>query len=167
MIGPTFGYPYSIAMVPMISHGVLHFTDLKYFVMQSVTVLSLIALGAGIGRLPIGFLADWIEIHWIAVAIMSGLFFATIEFWAVSSMTLLTTSALVFGFCVGAGIVLVTTLIGNYYGSAAFARVTDVMNIYGALIATVVPLMAKIFATSITATTVCSSLFWPSKPSPL
>ena len=120
-------FVFALTLALIISHGVLHITDLGYTRMQAAYALGFVALAAGIGRIPIGFIADLIEPRWIAVVLSLCTFFSIIGFWKAPNMAVLITSVSVFGFCMGSGLVIAPAMIGNYYSPPAFASINGFM----------------------------------------
>ena len=136
---------YTMTMLPiylMLSHGVLHLTDLGYSRMQAAYTLSFIALGGGIVRVPVGWLVDRVEPRWIVVILFLGYIAATLILWQAPSMTVIIVSAFALGFCCGGGMVAVPTMIGNYFAPASFASISGFMFPFQIGIGALVPVFA-------------------------
>jgi len=62
--------------------------------------------------------------------------------WQLPSLTALIIAACVFGFCYGANLVLLPTIIGNYYSPSAFASVNGFMFPFQFGLASLTPVLA-------------------------
>ena len=135
----------SMAVVPLymlVTHGVFHWTGQGLTAMQAAYVLSFNVLGSACGRFPAGWLGDRIEGRWLLTLEFIMVACTTFIFWQASSMTLLIIAAFVFGFFYGAGLVLIPTLVGNYYGAPNFPQINSFMYPFQYGIASVVPVLA-------------------------
>lgn len=128
----------------VMSHGVLHFTDQGFSMMQAASVLSIIILSAGAARFPIGWLADRIEPQKIAFCAMVLMFFGIIGIWKAPSLGLCTFAGIVYGFCYGAVLVLSPLLSGNYFGPGAFPKISGVLAPFITIFTGAVPLLAGV-----------------------
>ncbi|MBW1710956.1 MAG: MFS transporter [Deltaproteobacteria bacterium] len=111
----------SVSMV--VSHGVLHLTDLEYTRMQAASVLSAMLLGSGVARVPMGWLGDLIEPRWIATAAMTLMLTAFIGIWQAPNHVSVIIFGFVFGFSYGTALVMMPALFGNFFGPASFASI--------------------------------------------
>jgi MFS family permease len=111
----------------MTTHGVLHFLDGGYSVMQSAMALSSILLGSGLARLPMGWLGDRIEPRFIVLVIMVVRLFAFVGLWLSPNYIMLLVCGFSFGFSYGTSIVLIPIITANYFGPTAFASINGVM----------------------------------------
>jgi MFS family permease len=112
---------HSLPLSLIMTHGVLHFTDLGFSRMAAASILSFTALGSGLARFPAGWLGDRVEPRWILTAALSLEMMAFIGLWLAPSLTALLALGPLFGFCFGASMVMIPTVLGNYYGPHAFA----------------------------------------------
>lgn len=136
---------FSMVMVVIyfiVSHGVLHFTDLKYTRMQAAYALSAFALGSGITRVLMGWLSDFVEPRWILLGLFTGLVGGLIGIWQVPSLTLLVFSSFISGFCCSAVLVVVPTMAANYYGAEDFAAINSFMLPFQIGSSALIPLIA-------------------------
>lgn len=115
------------SLVLLTSHGVLHLTDLGYTRMQAAFFLSLLVLGSGISRFPMGWLADHIEPRWIMSFCMAIMLIAFVGIWKGSNSVILVVSCIAYGTCFGATYVLTPTMRGNYFGVATYPRLAGVI----------------------------------------
>ena len=109
------------------THGVFHMTGQGLTTMQAAYILSFNVLGGAIARFPIGWLSDRIEGRWlltICYVLITGSMYV---FWQAPSMTSLAVAAFIFGFSYGAGLVLVPTLVGSYYGETHYHKILSFM----------------------------------------
>ncbi|MFO7964087.1 MAG: MFS transporter [Desulfobacterales bacterium] len=133
------GGTYTMAIVLVISHGVLHLMDKGYTQMQSATFLSILIFASGVARFSIGWIGDRIEPRWIIFTSMLLLFITFLGIWSAGSITWLMVTAPVFGFCFGSLIVILSVMIGNYFGPDAFANIGAVIGPILIIFAAVVP----------------------------
>jgi len=109
------------------THGIMHVTDHGYTSMEGAFFLSLVVLGGGIARFPVGWLADLIEARWLLATALAGILVSLLIIWRVPSFPVLLAAGCLFGFCYGSGLVLVPTAVGNYYGPSSFASINSFM----------------------------------------
>ena len=107
----------------MVTHGVLHLTDMGLDKMQAASVLGFMLLGTALARFPMGWLGDRVNPRWIVVGAMAIRLIAYIGIWQLSGYPVLMVLAFVFGFTYGTTLVLLGTLVANYFGSDVFASV--------------------------------------------
>lgn len=111
----------------MITHGVLHLTDMGLDKMHASYVLGFMLLGTSVARLPMGWVGDRIEPRWIVVGAVLARLIAYTGIWLVPYYPALLVFAFVFGFTYGTTLVLLSTLIANYYGADVFASVIGLL----------------------------------------
>ena len=120
------------------AHGVLHLTDLGYTKMQAAYALSLVLIGSLL-RLPLAWLADYVEPRWV----MSFVFLVTVVsvllFWQAPSLTLVIAAAIGLGLTYGTGFVLMPTLVANYFHNKSFAKLNGVIMPINICAAAIVP----------------------------
>jgi MFS family permease len=119
MVGITQGMP----IIFITSHGVLHITDIGYTSMQAAYVLMFVLLGSGIARFPMGWLGDRIEPRWIVIGALSLMLIAFSGIWKAPSLNILMGFGSLFGICYGTLLVLMSTMMGNYYGPESYAGI--------------------------------------------
>ena len=107
-------------------HGVLHLTDIGFTSMQAASTISFMLLGGSLARFPMGFLGDRIEPRWILSTAYFLMFPAMMGIWKAPYFPLLLVSALVFGFGFGTSVVMIPTIIGNYFGPDSFASIAGI-----------------------------------------
>lgn len=136
---------YALVLLPLYlvtAHGVLHLTDLKYSSMQAAYVISAVLLGAGVSRFPIGWLADYVEARWISAVMFACMFVTIFVIWKAPSFNALIVCGFLFGFCYGARFALMPTMIGNYFGPAAFAPINGFLYPFSFGAGALVPMVA-------------------------
>ena len=107
----------------MVTHGVLHFTDMGLDKMQAASVMGLMLLGTSLARFPMGWLGDRINPRWIVAGAMGARLVAIFGIWQLSDYSVLMALAFVFGVTYGTTLVLLSTLVANYFGTGVFASV--------------------------------------------
>ena len=117
---------YTMTMIPiyfMLTHGVLHLTDLGYSKMQAAYALSIISLGGGVVRVPMGWIIDRIEPRWVLTLLFIGHAVATFVLWKAPNINLVIIFSFVVGFTCAGGMVAVATMIGNYFSPGSYANI--------------------------------------------
>ena len=109
------------------THGVLHMTDQGFSKMQAASVLSFLILGSGVVRFPIGWVGDRIEPRWIVTVALSIMLIALFGIWKISSFKMMMVAGMVFGMGYGCQIIMIPTMIANYYGAEAFPGIQGVL----------------------------------------
>jgi MFS family permease len=109
------------------THGVLHLTDQGFSKMQAASVLSFLILGSGVVRFPIGWVGDRIEPRWIVMVALSIMLIALFGIWKISSFKMMMVAGMVFGMGYGCQIIMIPTMIANYYGAEAFPGIQGVL----------------------------------------
>ncbi len=109
------------------THGILHLTDLGYSQMESASILMLVIMGSGLARFPAGWLGDRIEPRWIISASLVLMLAAFIGIWRGTSLNSLMVFGPLFGVAYGALLVMISTMIANYFGPACFVGVSAVI----------------------------------------
>jgi len=133
------GVSYSMCIGLVITHGVLHFTDKGYSQMQAASVLGFLIFASAIARFSIGWVGDRIEPRWIIFTAMLFLFFAFLGIWSAVSIAWLMLMAPVFGFCFGSLLVILSVMVGNYFGPDTFASIGGIIGPILILFGAVVP----------------------------
>ena len=133
------GVSYSMSIGLVITHGVLHFTDKGYSQMQAASIRGSLIFASGVARFSIGWVGDRIEPRWIIFAAMLFLFFAFLGIWSAVSIAWLMLIAPVFGFCFGSLLVILSVMVGNYFGPDTFASIGGIIGPILILFGAVVP----------------------------
>jgi cyanate permease len=118
---------YVMPLFLVTSHGVLHLTDRGFSQMQAASVLSFLIFGSGLIRFPVGWLGDRIEPRWIITTALGVMLIMFLGIWKVSSFNLMIAAGMIFGICYGSQIIMIPTIMGNYYGPDAFAGINGVI----------------------------------------
>lgn len=163
----------------LIVHGVLHLTDLNYGRMEAASVLSFMVAGSAFARFPIGWLGDRIEPRRIVVVLNICSAVALTVIWQAPSLSWLLVMGPLFGIAYGGAIVMLPTMIANYYGRESFASINGFMYPVQIIIAAMVPVAAGYAADIagnyngsflaiiifVTASTICAiAILPPAKP---
>jgi MFS family permease len=109
------------------AHGFLHLTDQGFSQMHAASVLSLLILGSGVVRFPGGWLGDRIEPRWIITVALGVTLIMLFGIWKISSFKMMVVAGMVFGMGYGCLIIMIPTLMANYYGPDAFASIQGVV----------------------------------------
>ena len=162
----------------IMSHGILHMTDLGYTAMQAASVLSLLILASGLAALPTGWLADRFEPRWLNSFCLAGMLVAFFILWKAPGLKLLTSAGLIFGTCFGAMMILLPSTIGNYFGPESFPRINGTLVPLASTFVAIVPSIAgfvadktgnydlvfAVIAFVLLVGTICAILLTPPKP---
>ncbi len=127
-------------------HGVLHLTDLRYERMEAASVLSFMLAGSAFARFPLGWLGDQIEPRLILTVLNIAAILAMVLIWRAPNVGLLLLAGVLYGAAYGGAIVLLPTLIANYYGAASFASINGFIFPVQIIFASVAPVAAGYLA---------------------
>lgn len=116
-----------MALMLVLSHGVLHLTDSHFTQMQAAYVLMSILIGSAAVRFPMGWVGDRIEPRWIITAAMGLMLLAFIGIWQAPSFMVLMICGPIFGAAYGTVIVMSTTLLGNYYSPESYPSIMGIV----------------------------------------
>ncbi|MBW2369287.1 MAG: MFS transporter [Deltaproteobacteria bacterium] len=133
---------YMQALMLIITHGVLHFTDIGFTPMQAASVLSFIILCSAISGPPMGALGDRIEPRWVVSFAMITLLLMLLGLWKAPSFGFLMAVGPVFGFCYGTLPVMTIAITGNYFGPESFAKVNGIIGPFGTVGSATIPVVA-------------------------
>jgi len=78
-------------------------------------------------RFPVGWLGDRIEPRWIITVALGVTMIMLLGIWKISSFKLLVAAGMVFGMGYGCQIIMIPTIIANYYGPDVFASIQGVI----------------------------------------
>ena len=129
-------------------HGVLHMTDLNYDRMEAASVLSFMLAGSAFARFPLGWLADRIEPRLIVFVLYVGAVASLSIIWKAPNIGLLVIAGAMFGVIYGGTIVMVPTMIANYFGRDSFASINGFIFPVQIIIASMAPVAAGYIADS-------------------
>jgi len=121
------------------THGILHITDLGYSSMQAASVLMLVILGSGFGRFPMGWLGDRIEPRRIAFVTLVFMLASFIGFWRAPNFTSLLVFGPLFGICYGTILVMISTMIANYFGPDSYVKISACISPFLTILGATVP----------------------------
>ncbi|MCP4575910.1 MAG: MFS transporter [Deltaproteobacteria bacterium] len=118
---------YVMPLFLVTSHGVLHLTDRGFSQMQAASVLSFLIFGSGLVRFPVGWLGDRVEPRWIITIALGVMLIMFLGLWKISSFNLMVSAGIIFGMCYGSQIIMIPTIMANYYGPDAFAGINGMI----------------------------------------
>ena len=127
LCGATLGFvaPFNLA----ISHGVVHLRDVGLSNELATFSVGVIVMASIVGRLLGGYLGDRVELRFVWAAallcVVLGVFFLSIA----TTATTVYLYAIFIGLGFGNAYVCMATVIGNYYGPAAFAPVLGILGV--------------------------------------
>ena len=130
----------------LVVHGVLHLTDLQFKPMEAASVLSFMLAGSACTRFPVGWLGDQMEPRFIMVTLLTMSAIALAIIWQAPSMTLLLLAGAMFGAAYGGTLVMLPTMVANYFGAASFASINGFIFPVHIVIASMVPVGAGYIA---------------------
>ena len=122
-VGMLQGLPFNL----ILQHGVLHLTDVGYTSMQAAVFMSVITFFSGMARFPMGWIGDRVEPKRLVFIALSCMMLGFLGFWKAPSFNLLIASGPFIGFCTGTMVVMMPTLLSNYFGPAPFASIRGYM----------------------------------------
>jgi MFS family permease len=125
------------------THGVLHFTDIGFSQMQAALILSLVILGGGLIRLPIGWVGDQIEPRkLITIALSMMLFNVNRTLAVVPFQPDNCRRYIIFGLSYGTMVVMHPTIVANYFGPDVFAGINAAIAPFTIIFAACVPTLS-------------------------
>ena len=127
-------------------HGSLHFTDLNFSRLDAASVLSFMVAGSAFARFPVGWLGDRIEPRYIMTILNSISVLALVVIWQAPSLTWLLIMAPLFGVAMGGNIVMLPTMVGNYFGKDSFASINGFILPLQVVFSAMVPVCAGYIA---------------------
>lgn len=116
-----------IPLQVLVTHMVLHLTDLGYSAMEAASVMSIVVLSSGFARFPMGWVGDRIEPRWLMAASLVVILFMVFNVWKAPSLPALLLGGIVYGFSYGTILVLLPVIRGNYFGPDAFANLAGII----------------------------------------
>ena len=130
----------------LVVHGVLHLTDLNYDGMQAASVLSFMLAGSACARFPIGWLGDRIEPKLIMFVLFIISVIAISIIWQAPNLGLLLLAGAMFGAAYGGTLVMMPTMVANYFGAASFASINGFIFPVQIVVASMIPVAAGYIA---------------------
>ncbi|HAD08500.1 MAG TPA: hypothetical protein DCF62_03375 [Porticoccaceae bacterium] len=130
----------------MIVHGVLHLTDLAFSKMEAASVLSFMVAGSAFARFPVGWLGDRIEPRRIVFVLALCSIFGLTIIWQAPTVAWLLIAGPMFGVAYGGVVVMLPTMIANYYGRASFATINGFIFPVQIVFAALLPVVAGYLA---------------------
>ncbi len=130
----------------LVVHGVLHLTDLEFERMEAASVLSAMLAGSACARFPIGWLGDRMEPRRIMFTLFATSVIALSLIWQAPGMSLLLLAGAMFGAAYGGTLVMIPTMVANYYGAASFASINGFIFPVQIVIGSMVPVTAGYMA---------------------
>lgn len=130
----------------LVVHGVLHLTDLQFERMEAASVLSAMLAGSACARFPVGWLGDRMEPRRIIFTLFLSSFIALSIIWQAPGINLLLLAGAMFGATYGGLLVMIPTIVANYYGATSFASINGFIFPVQIAIGSTVPVMAGYMA---------------------
>lgn len=135
MLGLSGGYAL------FMGHGVIHLKDLGHSPAMAASAISVMVVGDLLAKAVIATLGDRVEPRFIWSAITFIFAIGMLMVVNAHSVVLAYASAICIGAGFGGGVVLIMTVLGNYYGSAIFASVTGIALAFQTTISAIVPVV--------------------------
>jgi len=136
----AFLVPFNIAM----GHGVVHLIDLGHSEKMASFSIGLIAMGSIGGRLLGGWLGDRIEPRFIWSAALVVMFASVFLLKNASTLAMVYAYAAMSGIGMGASLVCMLTLTGNYFGTEAYPKIVGWLLSIGTVLAAISPILAGV-----------------------
>lgn len=135
MLGLSGGYAL------FMGHGVIHLKDLGHSPAMAASAISVMVVGDLLAKAVIAVLGDRVEprLIWSAITFIFAIGMLLVV--NAHGVGLAYASAICIGAGFGGGVVLIMTVLGNYYGSAIFASVTGVALAFQTTISAIVPVV--------------------------
>jgi MFS family permease len=130
----------------LVVHGVLHLTDLQFERMEAASVLSAMLAGSACARFPVGWLGDRMEPRRIIFTLFISAIIALNLIWKAPGMGLLLLAGAMFGATYGGMLVMIPTMVANYFGAASFASINGFIFPVQIAVASLVPVTAGYMA---------------------
>ena len=130
----------------LVVHGVLHLTDLQFQPMEAASVLSFMLAGSACTRFPIGWLGDRMEPRLIMIVLLIISAIALFIIWQAPGITLLLLAGAMFGATYGGTLVMLPTMVANYFGASSFASINGFIFPVQIVVASIVPVGAGYLA---------------------
>jgi len=118
---------YLASFIFLISHGALHLRDQNVPIEAVTSIFGLLILGSGVGRIPTGWLADRIAPRLIIGLYLAVMGLSTVLIWHPSHLISLFIATFCMGFCYGGMLVVMPSVMGNYYGEKVFPKINGVI----------------------------------------
>jgi MFS family permease len=125
----------------LVVHGVL-LTDLQFERMEAASVLSAMLAGSACARFPVGWLGDRMEPRLIIFTLFVAAIIALNLIWKAPGMGLLVLAGAMFGATYGGMLVMIPTMVANYFGAASFASINGFIFPVQIAVASLVPVAA-------------------------
>lgn len=135
MLGLSGGYAL------FMGHGVIHLKDLGHSPALAASAISVMVIGDLLAKIFIGALGDRIEprLIWSGITFIFAIGLLLVV--NAHSVVMAYAAAICIGAGFGGGVVLIMTVLGNYFGSAIFASVTGVALAFQTTISAIVPVV--------------------------
>jgi MFS family permease len=135
-----------MALVLVLSHGVLHLTDLGYTSMQAAYVSMSILIASAAVRFPIGWLGDRVEPRWLLAGGLGFMVLSFVMIWQAPSFLLLMIFGPIYGMAHGSTITMTAPFVGNYFSPESYPSIMSVVTPIMTVCVATVPAVAGLFA---------------------
>ena len=136
----------AMALVLVLSHGVLHLTDLGYTSMQAAYVSMSILIGSAAVRFPMGWLGDRVEPRWLLVGGLGFMVLSFLVIWQGPSFVALMIFGPIYGMAHGSTIIMTAPFVGNYFSLESYPSIMSVVTPIMTVCVALVPAAAGFFA---------------------
>ncbi len=130
----------------LVVHGVLHLTDLRFERMEAASVLSAMLAGSACARFPIGWLGDRMEPRLIMFTLFTASVIALTIIWQAPGISLLLLAGAMFGAAYGGTLVMIPSMVANYFGATSFASINGFIFPVQIVMGSMVPVAAGYIA---------------------
>ncbi|HEY6642461.1 MFS transporter [Povalibacter sp.] len=117
----------AMALMLILSHGVLHLTDVGLTDMQAAYVLMSVLIGSAVIRFPMGWVGDRIEPRWVISVSMGLMLLSFLVIWQAPAFVILMVCGPIFGAAFGASLVMDTTMLGNYFSPESYPSIMGIV----------------------------------------
>ncbi len=130
----------------LVVHGVLHLRDLQFEAMEAASVLSAMLAGSACARFPIGWLGDRMEPGRIMFSLCASSIIALTLIWQAPNISLLLLAGAMFGAAYGGTLVMIPSMVANYFGAQSFASINGFIFPLQIVVSSMVPVGAGYMA---------------------
>ena len=129
----------------LVVHGVLHLRDLQFEAMEAASVLSAMLAGSACARFPIGWLGDRMEPGRIMFSLCASSIIALTLIWQAPNISLLLLAGAMFGAAYGGTLVMIPSMVANYFGAQSFASINGFIFPLQIVVSSMVPVGAGLY----------------------
>jgi len=123
-------------------HGVIYLQDLGHTPTQAALAVSVLVVGDLMGKIFVGIFGDRIEPRFLWSGVMFVFSLGLVLVVSAYSTAIIYTFAICLGIGFGGSVVLMMAVLGNYFGSSAFASISGVALAVQTTVSAIVPVLA-------------------------